>query len=74
VVIWDKILRSRGFHRLDLSGFRSKYLAADVDGELGMSGKEATLKVYWNTMPHVGYLFDTQKGMTSTTIPTVQYN
>lgn len=61
VVVWDRILRSVDANkRIDLDGFKSKYAISDPSGEL--IGSKGRLKLYWNTVPQVGWLFDTQKG------------
>lgn len=75
IVVWDRILQSSDANkRIDLDGFKSKYSIADPSGELiGSSGK---LKLYWNTVPQVGWLFDTQSGQTDLNIedPVVKRN
>lgn len=43
-----------------------------MDVEDQLPGTEATLKVYWNTLPYFGFLFDTQhKGELKVKIPAI---
>lgn len=67
IVVWDKIVRARDFHRIDLHGFRAKYAACDIEDKL--PGIEAKLKLYWNTVPHVGLLYDSQAGEATVVVP-----
>lgn len=48
---------------------KNKYPAVDIEDKL--PGTEAVIKAYWNTVSHVGYLFDTQKGQALIKIPNI---
>lgn len=34
LVVWDKIIRAKDFHRIDLNGVRPKYAPCDIDDKL----------------------------------------
>lgn len=34
LVVWDKIIRAKDFHRIDLNGVRPKYPPCDIDDKL----------------------------------------
>lgn len=34
LVVWDKIIRAKDFHRVDLNGVRPKYAPCDIDDKL----------------------------------------
>lgn len=67
IVIWDKIMLAKDFHRLDLHGVKAKYAPCDPQDKL--PGTEGRLRLYWNTVPWVGLLTDTQRGEVAITIP-----
>lgn len=67
LVIWDKIIEAKDFHRLDLHGIRAKYPPCDIHDKL--PGTEAKLRMRWNTVPWVGLLTDTTKGEATFTVP-----
>lgn len=69
MVFWDKIIRRQDNKRLAISNLKSKYSITDIEDKL--PGKEAVIRLYWNTVPHVGYLFDTQRGEVIVKVPDV---
>lgn len=69
MVFWDKIIRQQDNRRLSISNLKSKYPIADIEDKL--PGKEAIIRLYWGTVPHVGYLFDTQRGEVTIKVPNV---
>ena len=69
MVFWDKIIRAKDHKRLSITGLKNKYATVDIDDQL--PGTEAVIRLSWNTVPHVGYLFDTQKGQVQVKIPAV---
>jgi signal peptidase complex subunit 3 len=69
VVFWDKIIRRTDGKRLSITGLKNKYPLVDIDDQL--PGTAAIVKMYWNTVPQVGYLFDTQNGSVEVKIPNI---
>lgn len=69
MVFWDKIIRADDNKRLAISNLKGKYSVTDVQDKL--PGTLAVIKLYWNTVSYVGYLFDTHKGEVSVKIPNV---
>ncbi|PJF18426.1 hypothetical protein PSACC_01748 [Paramicrosporidium saccamoebae] len=69
VVFWDKIIRRTDGKRLSITGLKNKYPMVDIEDRL--PGTTATVKMYWNTVPQVGYLFDTQNGSVEVKIPNI---
>lgn len=67
LVLWDRIVRARDFKRIDLHGVKAKYAACDLDDKL--PGTEGKVKLYWNTVPHVGLLTTSQAGEAPVVIP-----
>lgn len=68
-MFWDKIIRAGNSKRVSIGNLKSKYPTTDIEDKL--PGKEAFIKLYWNTVPHVGYLFDTQFGEVAIKVPDI---
>jgi len=68
MIIWDKIVKRGDERHLQLSRFINKYRIADIKGG-DLYSKRVTMKVYWNTVPYIGLLFDSQKGALEFQLP-----
>jgi signal peptidase complex subunit 3 len=78
ITVWDRIVTRKDNKRLSISKLRNKYAINDPHELLQYSclqiiyscrGQDVILKLYWNTVPHVGALFDTQSGEASASVP-----
>lgn len=69
MVLWDKIIRQRDNKRLAINNLKSKYPITDIEDKL--LGREVVIRLYWGTVPHVGYLLGTQRGEVAIKVPNI---
>ena len=69
MIIYDKIIQWSDRKKISIMGLKNKYMVTDFEDK--MPGKEAKLRVHYNTVPHVGILWDSQRGEVDVKIPEI---